>query len=71
MKGQIKTGINFKQTPKKKLLLIQPETFADYLSSLPRSERGWIAFEFQELKKLTPSALFARIHPQGPKEEAA
>lgn len=62
-----KKGINFKQTPVKKLLLIHPETLMDYLNSLPRSENGWIAFDFRPLPKLSKTNLFAHITPTGKK----
>ncbi len=59
-----KKGINFKQTPSKKLLLIHQETFNDYINSLPKNEGGWIAFDFRFLQKLTRTNLFAEITPE-------
>lgn len=56
-------GINFKQTPLKKLLLIHPATFANYLSTLPVSINGRIVFEFNLFKKLSNRHLFAELLP--------
>jgi hypothetical protein len=59
----MKKGINFKQSGKKKLLLIQPETLSAYLDSLPKGANGWIAFDFLELAEPDKLGHFAKCLP--------
>jgi hypothetical protein len=60
-KGILK-GINFKQTPVKKILLIHPETFSAYLSTFP-VVKGLVYMEFIKFAQLNERGMFAKVGP--------
>ena len=61
MEAKEKKGINFKQTPEGKEVVIQPETFQQFIEKQPRDEKGWVVFSFDQFKKLNRRGHFATV----------
>lgn len=42
------TGLIIKREPDARTMLVHPETFMDFINSLPRNENGWVKFNWWE-----------------------